>query len=182
MKLKRILTLAVYVFMILILFSFTTSDSWHGFGVDSFERVYIGEKDCINVLENNEIVHTIAVPPHRAYYFTVQSDDTILIATEARVYVVDYYGNELSCKYEENDATYIKLQFLEEVNTENGSRYLCRTFLGRRSIENENGEVIYEVPFVSYLASIVTALPFALIATVIFLSEWDKIGRKQNGL
>lgn len=180
MKLRRISICAIYVFAVIVLFHSILSDNWYGFGVDSYGKVYIGDEDCINVLENDEVVHSITIPPHRSYYFTVQTDDTILICTENYLFVVDYLGNTLSSKYDSGASEYTKLMHLREIETANGDRYICRSFLGRRFVEDENGIVIYEVPFIEYFSSIVYALPFVLLATIVFLSEWDKIGKTQN--
>ncbi len=179
-RFKKVVFVGLYIYMVYFTFNMTLSVDWYGFGVDSSDRVYIGEDEFINVLEEGQVVHTIPVPPHRSYYFTVQADDTILIVTTSYVYVVDYSGNTLSQKDDEGASTFIKLMHLQEIETANGDHYRCRSFLGRRFIEDENGEVVFKVPFIEYCADIVNALPFVLIGTVIFLSEWEKRKKENN--
>lgn len=66
--------------------------SFFGFGVDSSGKLYIGRDHRIEVYENGKIIHVIRKGTSRAYSFTIQEDDTILLASGSDVFVMDLNG------------------------------------------------------------------------------------------
>lgn len=159
---------------------------WCGFGVDSAGNVYIGatytfkEDAKINVYSAGELTHSIDVPPSRSYYFTVQSDDTILIAANGYAYVLDLTGAELSRKSDSSTTVYNELQWKQEVETKNGEIYHCRNIAGWRSIVAENGEVVWKMPLSEYFPRLLNVFSVSLIFFLITLVNINDLSKKKR--
>ena len=173
-KHRRLFIVVRTVFLTMICYLIFLSSNWHGFGVDSSGRLYLGNKEYISILENSQEIQKIPLPLYRTYYFTVQADDTIIVATESCVYIIDSCGNVLSSRYEEGDTTYSQLQHQKLVLGADGEQYLLQKYLGRKIIKDKSGTVIYKEPLNEYVGNLVFSLPFLLIVLILAFSDWQQ--------
>lgn len=153
---KRILLFLC--FLVVAGFCLAIAGEGHGFGVDSNGYVYIGKSDQVEVFEEGRMIRAIQLPPHRAYYFTVQADDTILFSNSDYYYVLDLNGDVLSKKPEFEFQIFNRLKTQREVVTESGMRYLYQNIFGCEIIKNNDGEIIYQTPLKNYLPLLMLSL------------------------
>ena len=177
---KKAILLCVYIMVMVTGIFIALRSDWYGFGVDSEGRVYIGRKTTIVVLDKGQTACEIEVPPHRAYYFTVLPDDTVQVATNSYVFLLDASGNVLSEEKEIESVTLRRLQRLTEMETADGQKYTCRSVLGRRCIERSDGEVVYEEPLGKYLQRIAFAVCQVIWWSIFFLFAWGHIQKKDR--
>lgn len=130
----------------------------HGFGVDSKGYVYIGKDGQIEVFEDGQMIRSIKLPPHRAYYFTVQADDTILFSNSDFYYVLDLNGDVLSKKPEFESQIFNHLKMQREVVTENQIRYFYQNIFGCEIVKNNDGKIVYQTSLKNYFPLLMLSL------------------------
>lgn len=177
---KKAMLLCVYIIVMAAGVFMALRSDWYGFGVDSEGRVYIGKKTTIVALEMGQPAYEIEVPPHRAYYFTVLPDDTVQVATNSYVFLLDANGTVLSEEKEIESVTLRRLQWLTETENADGQKYTCRSVLGRRSIGRSDGKVVYEEPLGKYLQRIALAVCQVIWWSIFFLFAWGHIHKKDK--
>ena len=139
------------------------SVSFHGFGVDSSGRMYIGEDGKIVVFENGQAVDTIDKYTDRGYVFTITEEDTLLLSTASFVYEMDISGSDIIEKYaDEGTKTYNALNRNKyEFITKDGQHYSAKNILGFLTIYK--GEtLVYHMPLFAYFVMILTVISFPL--------------------
>ena len=57
---------------------------YHGYGVDSQGKVYLGKHSCIRIYQNGALLDTIQLPDYRYYWMTVEKDQ-IVIAGDSNI-------------------------------------------------------------------------------------------------
>lgn len=165
-------TLGIILFFIVAFYVFlgAPQTEWYGFGVDSDGQVYIGRPTQIEVYQDGEYVSSIEIPKNRIYYFTVQEDDTILLSTSLNAYILDLSGRELSCKPDDMCSVFNKLQWQKEVKTRSGEIFRYQDSLGCKTIENENGEIIFQS--YDYWEIAISVLFLGAIIAIGFVKIW----------
>jgi len=144
--------------------------TYHGYGVDSSGNLYVGLEREIAVYDGDSKISSIqtAASTARAYYFTVQHDDTILLSTASNVYVLDLNGNILSKTEDTNTVVYDRLQWSgKNFTATDGTQYVRCASLGRMRIETSDGNVIYQMPMFDFVVKIITCL--WLLSMAIFI-------------
>ena len=121
--------------------------AYNGFGVDSAGRLYVGRGHHIEVWEDGQRVNTIRKGTSRGYVFTVQEDDTILLAMGHSVMVMDLEGTTILKDWEdERQETSDLLEENKFVFTDvTGAQYYAGNLRGRFSILRGK-TVIYQEP------------------------------------
>jgi len=157
----------VYSICLLLLISGEVTLFYSGFAVDSEGILYIGTDTKIEKYNKNEYVGEIPVKA-RNYAFTIQENDTIMLSTALTVYILDSDGNVID-KYEDagtqvfNQLQYNKNNFI----TQSGVEYKLISELGRSRIISDDGFIIYEMPYLSYIIKI--ALFISIISIFVFV-------------
>ena len=126
--LKRIAALAlptacIVFFCLIMILSEQVTLSISGFAVDSTGRLYVGENGQITVFHEGKAVSSIS-PRDSSYAFTIDSEDTIMLATPSRVYLMDTSGNILEETEDPSASMYSKLHWSGRTfSAANGDRY-----------------------------------------------------------
>ena len=155
--------------------------TWHGFGVDSKGRIYTGQSGKIILHMNQEPVAEIVIPKYRTYYFTVQTDDTILIADASNVNIYDISGNLLDRYPDPGPSKFNELQWLRTVHTPSGDTYKSRNIFGYHSIIKNNETTVYCTSSDDYLLSLLAILALVfLFATIIIMLVYTNVSRKNT--
>ena len=122
-----------------------------GFGVDSSGRLYVGENKTINIYQNGKKEEWIELKSSN-YEFTVDLDDTIILAYPTTVHLMDTSGNVLESKEDPSAQTYSRIQNSgRTVVTANGDRYKKVGELGWTRIVKNGSEVVYRISIFSFV-------------------------------
>ena len=146
----------------------------YGFAVDSIGQVYVGKKEKIEVYCNGNLVRTIHPGTNRGYAFTIQKDQTILLAAGGMVDVLDLEGKLLDSWEDEGTQQLNALLWNWEYSTENGDTYTLRNIAGYEWIEKNNQEVVYSLSVTDYMRTVAFCLSivYILLAVLYFLIRW----------
>ena len=161
-----LLMLAFIIFLPLLLYSILCifpKTTWHGFGVDSNGRIYTGQAGKITVHLNQKTIDTIPIPDYRTYFFTVQEDDTVLIADATEVDIYDLSGNLLDSYKYPGPSKYNELQWTKTIHTSSGDTYRLRSFLGFHTIMKNSETIVYRTSTSDYLLFLLAILSFLVI-------------------
>ena len=107
--------------------------SFHGFAVDSCDRLYIGSDGEIRVFVDGILKKTIKKYTYRGYLFTIQND-IIIVSDSITVYEMDLQGNLLRQFDDEGSTVYRHLQHQKKFISLNGGEYSLRNILWRYKI------------------------------------------------
>ena len=127
-----------------------TDATWHGFGVDSAGKVYIGHHDKVLVYENGKKTDSIALwqygvngdDSRRAYRINITKNDELVVAVLDNKYTLDLQGELISSSKDPEKKLYKALE--KKVTTEvDGQRYAQKQFLSFYWIIDETGNVIF---------------------------------------
>ena len=154
--------------------------TWHGFGVDSNGRIYTGQTGKITVHMNQQPVDTISIPKYRTYYFTVQEEDTVLIADATEVDIYDLSGNLLDSYKDPGPSKYNELQWTKTIHTSSGDTYRLRSFLGFHTVIKNSETIVYRTSTSDYLLFLLAIFSFiAVMGTcLIMLAYTNTFGKK----
>ena len=150
--------------------------SYSGFGLDSSGVLYIGTDSSIEKYLNGEQIGKI-LKPSRGYAFAVQNDDTILLSTASIVYTMDLDGNILTQREDIGTETFNQLQKKNKLFLANdGKTYRLKLIFGRTCVVSEEGEMIYQMPLLDYIASSVffCSIFANFIVIPIIVYKWRK--------
>lgn len=152
------------------------SPMYNGFGVDSSGVVYVGKEKKIEKYCDGEMIGEIDPQTSRAYAFTLQEDDTILLSTASYVYKMDLSGNVLDEWEDVGTKTYNELQWKRTFISRDNKKYTMKSWIGRTVICSEEG-VIYKMPMLDYAVKIAFFLVLLSVAIVIpiIIVKWRKI-------
>ena len=175
--LSFIIFLPLLLYSILCIFPKTT---WHGFGVDSNGRIYTGQAGKITVHLNQKTIDTIPIPDYRTYYFTVQEEDTVLIADATEVDIYDLSGNLLDSYKDPGPSKYNELQWTKTIHTSSGDTYRLRSFLGFHTIMKNGETIVYRTSTSDYLLFLLAIFSFmaAMGTCLIMLAYTKTFGKK----
>lgn len=165
---KKEYILYLFLFTCIFLFPFLLysiivvmpNSTWHGFGVDSSERIYVGKYDEIICYKDGEILSSFSIPKYKNYYFTVQDDDTICVCNTTDIDIYNLSG-DLIDTHEENTSMYTTLQWKKSTQTPNGDTYRVKNILGFRTILKNEQKIVYQTPiheFVLFLLTIISVI------------------------
>jgi len=158
----------VMLFCLVLIIAGKVSLSISGFAVDHEERLYIGLGNEIRVYENGQIVRTISPQTSRAYRFTIQEDQTILLSTSTKVYTMDLEGNVLSCKEDPGADTYNQISYRRrKFVSQKGDVYRSVGILGWTGIVKNGEQIVYQTDALTVCVKILFVLCWA--AMFIFL-------------
>ena len=154
----------VMLFCLVLLLTGKVSLSFSGFAVDCKERLYIGMRNEIRVYENGQIVRTISPQTSRAYRFTIQEDQTILLSTSTKVYTMDLEGNVLSCKEDPGADTYNQISYRRrKFVSQKGDVYRSVGILGWTGIVKNGEQIVYQTDALTVCVKILFVLCWAAI-------------------
>lgn len=148
------------------------------FAVDSLDRLYIGFDDVITVHEGEERIRSIDTSAFRSYYFTIQEDDTILLADSTKGYTMDLDGNVLDSWDDLSAEVYNNLKVNRKAFTSsNGDTYELRwASLWPRIVRN--GEtVVYQTDSLVAAANLVKAVAWGLVWIFAMWELWDAVNK-----
>lgn len=146
-----------------------------GFGADSNGNVYIGRFHQIEVYRNKQCVNIINLPEFRSWFFTVSSDDTILVSNYENQYIYDLTGKLLMESPDNRGKIFHYLKDLRECTNAQSQTYTMTRFMGWVSIADSQGEIVYTSPFLDILHSFAFGTVFLLF--LIFFPKL-KTGKK----
>lgn len=151
--------IAVLIGTIGILFSLSATilkfadTGWHGYGVDSNDKLYVGRLNQILVFDGGTLEDTIQLPEFKIWSLGVQEDDTLVVSSGSNIYVMDLNGNVLTKEADQQDR-YSDLLHQNCVVDSSGAAYTKHAPLGWTQIIDAEDNVCYRVPIVDYLAKI----------------------------
>lgn len=149
--------------LIYSIISIFPNTEWHGFGVDSSGRVYIGKQSEILVYSDRECVQEIKIPKYKAYYFTVRDNDTILIASALEVDTYDLTGNLLDTIPDPGLDKYYELKGVLTIQHPSGDAYKVRNVFGFRTITKNSETIVYQTPIGDVLLTVLAILSFITV-------------------
>ena len=170
------------LFSFMLISSGKVSTSYNNFAIDSYDRIYIGKRNAIEVYEDGELVKTINPFSSRTYAFTIQNNDTLLLSTSTVEYVLDLDGNIISSREDNGTNTYNKIKNNKEFITENGKSYKLENHLGRYSIIC-NDIVVYQMPDFDYAVKMLYNSSYLVFCTCVIVIVYKKRckGKKKTG-
>ena len=138
-----------------------------GFAVDNLERVYIGGTNEIFVFQDGNIVDTINPHTSRAYAFTINNDNNILLSTSTKIYIMDLDGNILSEDEDVAANIYNHIKYKSgKYTSSNGNVYEMKDYFGWTCITKNEVETVYRISFLSFIVKIL--IFGSVIAVIIF--------------
>jgi len=185
MKVPKILSQYLSVMVPIVIITFILSISGivsldtHSFAMDSSGKLYIGKDSKIEVYKDEAQLYTISNLP-RGFFFTIDSDNTILLSEGSTVYIMDLLGSVLSQREDHNGETQIKLVNKKIFISSSGDKYLKRSNWGRVEIVQVVGNkeiVIYKMPILDYIVLILLwfMVISGLILFPIILLQWKRM-------
>lgn len=155
--------------------------SLKGFSVDKNDRLYIGTEKGIAVYQGDVQVDSISLPTSRAYAFTMQRNDTILLSTATEVYILDLSGNVLNHRADAGSETFYKLRAnRRDYKSWKGDHYHMNGSFGYTRIYKNNVELVYKSSPLSCI--VVVFLIFGGVAMSSYIL-WNSIQRiKKHGI
>ena len=143
--------------------------SVESFAVDKNDRLYISTTNGIAVYEEGMQVGRISLPTSRGYKFTIQRNDTILLSTSTKVYILDLSGNILSQREDTGSRTFYQLQKNRRTfKSWHGDNYHLRGIFGCMRIIKNDSEVIFRTGALSAIVTIVMVFGWISVAVFIF--------------
>lgn len=140
------------LFFLCILFEATgiTDVAWHGFGVDSAGKVYVGHYDKVFVYENGKKTDSIDLWQYGVngddlrtpFRINVTENDELVVAVLDNKYTLDLRGELISSSKDPEKKLYKALEKKVTAEVE-GRRYEQKQFLGFYWITDENGDLIF---------------------------------------
>ena len=170
-SLRYLATFSVLFFCIIVtcltlILSGAVNLSIHSFAVDTNHRLYVGTENKILVYQNGELVNTINPQTSKGYMFTICEDETIMLATTAKVYIMDLKG-DIVREYEDSANMYNKLKSKRNSFTaSNGDEYRKVGVLGRTRIIKNNQNTVYRISLLSVIVKFF--IIFAAISILVF--------------
>ncbi len=154
-----------------------------GYAIDSSGNLYIGKEYEIQVYDSGILKYTINPQTSRAYVFTMDSNDRIILSTASTVYTMSLQGDVLSEIEDYGTSTYNKLASRKRFFTAaNGDKYTLVSILGRFVILRNNREIIYKMPVLDYVVKMLWWLVYlsSLVIVPIILVKWRRWDRKSS--
>lgn len=146
---------------LLLCFLGYANTDFNGFAVDSNNCLYIGKERRIEIYKNNYLINTINPPTSRAYIFSIQNDDTIILSTASVVYIMDLEGNIIRSYEDTYTQTYNSLKKTKnKFSTKDGEQYSVKHRFSRLEIVNSNNIQIYQMPLLDFIVRIVFVISF----------------------
>lgn len=173
-------SLIIFFICALLLIFEVVSFSFHGFGVDSTGKLYVGAGHKIDVFENGKKVNTIRNLTSRGYVFTIRNDDTILLASGTTLVTLDLQG-EIIEQWESTNDTISKLRKSKSFfGASNGETYTASWPFGRLTICC-GSEIVYKMPLFDFTIMLILVLdiPCFVLSIVILskkLRDWYEFG------
>gem|GEM_PF-418603 len=131
---------------------------FNGFAVDSNNRLYIGRNE-IEVYENGELLKTINPKTNRAYVFTIQDDDTILLSTSSKVFIMDLDGNVINQYEDTYTKTYNALtRKMNSFTAKDSTQYNVKHKFTWLEIVKDNSVRVYRLPVLDFATRVTTAV------------------------
>lgn len=167
---------AVFLLCTFLLVTGIVSFDFNGFGVDSSGKIYVGIGHKIEVFEDGKKIHTIKKGTSRGYCFTIQKDDTILLAGGEDVFVFDLYGEHTIAQWKDPSIEDHLEENMHSFVTSDGDVYLAASPMGRLTIYHDE-KPIYKMPLQDYVGTILffISIPFFVISVYLekkHLRKW----------
>lgn len=152
----------VFIFLTLIL-NFFGSFSFHGFGVDSSGKLYVGRMQQIEVYQSGEHIDTLTIPPQRGWTISVAEDDTIVVADGTYVHTLSLDGAVISQENDIQSKITNQQEGIRQIEGNDGNHY---ELIGKMfwPMVKKNGVIIYTAPFVDMLIKLTLAGAFVCFA------------------
>ena len=178
---KRVLLflIASQTVFLLCTFLFVTgivSFGFNGFGVDSSGKIYVGIGHKIEVFEDGKKILTIKKGTSRGYCFTIQKDDTILLAGGEDVFIFDLCGKHTIAQWKDPSIEDHLEENMYSFVTSGGDVYSATSPMGRLTIYHDE-KPIYKMPLQDYVGTILffISIPFFVISVYLekkHLRKW----------
>ena len=170
------------VFMVLLL-SGSITMSLSGFAVDKDDNVYIGTERAINVYRDGTLLREINPRTSRAYQFTINADNQILLATSTNVYLMDILGTVVEEPNISALDTYSSLSWKKSFVSASGDIYQLKHPLGWTRIVKNGTETVYKVSLLSYVMKIllIVMVPVFCISVIRLVASEIAIRRTGDG-
>lgn len=153
---------------------------YDGIAVDSYENVYIGAGKKIKKYSNGRLIGKIHPKTSRGdYAFTIQADDTLLLATHQKLYTIDKNGQTVSVADDVDGEVYIHLSSgHNKFTSEDGTTYFLKSLFGRTKVVCEDGRVLFRMPAKDYAVKVILTLTELgmCICIPIIIFKWRKEG------
>lgn len=170
---------AVYLFcgwvlimtLIVLAFSEKYSSTIFGYAVDSQDRLYVGLNGHIEVFENEEPIRSFSSLTSRAYSFTIDENDVIILATANRNYKLDLQGNVIT-ELEHGSGLLNEIRNLNRHEvTVNGNDYRLINLGWPRILKNGNA-VAYRIP--AWAVCLRAAVLIYVLGLIILIAKMAK--------
>lgn len=148
-----VLGIILFICMVMLV-SGTVSLTMNGFAVDAEGQLYIGQAKKIIVLKDGSIVKTLSPQTSRAYAFTIENGETVVLSTSTTVFVMDLDGVVLSQYPDRDSQVFNQLQNKKRFVDIFGTEYIRKNVWGRYCIYKEN-EMVYSMPMRDYTVGVV---------------------------
>ena len=157
-----------------LIISQTVSLNYQGFGVDTRGNLYVGIGHKIDVFENGELTHTIRKGTSRGYCFTIQEDDTILLASGNDVFIFDLLGETTLSQWKDSSIKDTLSESKYFYKSHEGDIYRASYPMGRLTIYR-NDSPIYRLPLFDYVVLILLCISVpCFIISICMIRSWIK--------
>lgn len=126
---------------------------YHGFGVDSQGKVYLGKHSCIRIYQNEALLDTIQLPDYRYYWMTIENDH-IVIAGDSNVEKYTLQWELVSKESVYSTDTYHTMRDNHASVAVNNTNYTIQRRWFQQTIVDENGVIHYATPKQEVIGSI----------------------------
>lgn len=126
---------------------------YHGFGVDSQGKVYLGKHSCIRIYQNEALLDTIQLPDYRYYWMTIENDH-IVIAGDSNVKKYTLQWELVSKESVYSTDTYHTMRDNHASVAVNNTNYTIQRRWFQQTIVDENGVIHYATPKQEVIGSI----------------------------
>lgn len=161
----------IFGLCVLLVFFDLVPLTYNGFGIDSLGKLYVGRGHHIEVWENGTQVNSIRKGTSRGYAFTIQENDTILLASGNSVMIMDLEGRSTLKQWEESHKeTYNELSNRRSFTSVAGMRYYVDRIHGRLTILQDE-TTIYQEPLWACIFTWVSVISFPCFVVSIFIAN-----------
>ncbi len=160
---------SVVLTCLFLLISGTANPSISSFAVDSHDRLYVGKQSKIDVYKNGLYQYSINPRTSRAYVFTINENDNIILSTASKIYVLSLEGDEISSSEDPGANMYNQIQYQKsKFISQNADVYKLVGVLGwTRIIKNET-TVVYQIDILSFTVKVLLIVSFLTLFIFLF--------------
>ncbi len=161
-QLLVILSISLFIVVglcLILILTGTVTPFISSFAVDSNDRLYIGIQNEIRVYEEDILINTINPKTSRAYVFTIDKHNNILLSTSTKKYLMDLDGNVLDVQEDQGANMYNQIQYnRKKFVSVKGDVYKLTSAIGWTRIIKNGEDIVYQISLLSFAVKVLIAV------------------------